>query len=171
MIYSSQKHYAIFLVSVLSRISTVSRAHPGHAKFLDTFWSAVAQFVLLPPLKWQATSLFMSACSLGCHQKCYSHQGIYQLQNLSQLTCSTKKTYVTKKGANSIWCHDASKNSNCHFLFYWFGILLNYPDGFSFAFQRLTFFSLHLDQSASFPWLSREFHQSAPCSEMSFLWE
>ena len=171
MIYSSQKHSAIFLASALSLISTVSRAHPGHAKFLDTFWSAVAQFVLLPPLKGQAKSLLMSACSLGWHKKFQWHQGVYQLQKLSQLPCSTKKTYVTKKGANSIWCHDASKNINCHVWFYWFGILLNYPDGFSFAFQLMTILSLSLDQSASFPWLSREFHQSAPCSGLPFLWE
>ena len=32
---------------------------PGYAKFLDTLSSAVAQFVLLPPLKGQAKSLLM----------------------------------------------------------------------------------------------------------------
>ena len=139
MINSSQKHSAVFLVSAaLSLISTVSRAHPGHAKFLDTFWAALAKFVLLLSLKGQAKSLLMSACSLGRHQKSQWHQGVYQLQKLSQLSCSTKKPYVTKKRSKSIWCHDASKNLNCHFWFYWFGILLNYSDDFPFAFHFLT---------------------------------
>ncbi len=156
MMYSFQKHSAVFLDSALSLINTASRAHPGHAKFLDTFWSAVAQFVLLPPLKGQEKSLFMSACSLGWHQKFQWYQDVYQLQKLSQqLPCSTKKPYVTKKGAYSIRCHDAStKNINCLWV-YWFGILLNYSDGFSFAFQLLTIFLLSQDESASFPWLSR----------------
>jgi hypothetical protein len=41
-------------ICLVALISTASRAHPGHAKFLDTFWSAVAQFVFLPLLKGQA---------------------------------------------------------------------------------------------------------------------
>jgi hypothetical protein len=65
MMYSFQKHSAVFLDSALSLINTASRAHPGHAKFLDTFWSAVAQFIFLPPSNGQVKSLFMSASSLG----------------------------------------------------------------------------------------------------------
>jgi hypothetical protein len=41
-------------ICLVALISTASRAHPGHAKFLNTFWSAVAQFVFLPPLRGQA---------------------------------------------------------------------------------------------------------------------
>ena len=160
MIFSSQKHSAVFLVSVLSLISTVSRAHhPGHTKFLDTLWSAVAQFVFLPPLKGQAKSLLMSACSL--------HQSVYQLQKLLQLPCSTKKTYVTK-GEPRVFGVMHPRTSIVTFGSLGlesFLIILMIP----FCFSTYDHLSLSLDQSASFSWLSREFHQSASCSGLPFL--